>query len=323
MSLLAAAFVFICVLGAIEGLFLVAQARLDPTARKVARQLKLAAAERFDGGAPGRSLVTSRAFSSVPRLNRALGRIALMQRLDRLVLQSGATRPLGFFVLLALVIAVAGFCAAVLFTGSALAGGPAAAVSGALPFLRLLMQKRRRMKKFEAQLPETLDLMARSLRAGHAFVGGLQMAAQEFDDPMGAEMQKTVAQISLGVSVEQALKNLTARVDCRDLKFLAVSIIVQRESGGNLTEILETIATLIRERFKLHGKVRALSAEGKLSAVILTALPFVITFMLAVINPAYPRSLWEDPLGRMLAVVAIIMMAAGVAVMKKMSGIRV
>ncbi len=90
-------------------------------------------------------------------------------------------------------------------------------------------------------------------------------------------MQKTVAQINLGVSVEQALKNLTSRVDCQDLKFLAVAIIIQRESGGNLTEILESIATLIRERFKLHGKVRALSAEGKLSAIILTALPFVIT----------------------------------------------
>jgi tight adherence protein B len=323
MSLLAAAFVFICVLGAIEGLFIVAHARLDPTAKKVARQLKAAAAERFGEGGPGRSVVTPRAFSYVPRLNLILGRIALMQRLDRLLLQAGAARPLGFFVLLALILAVSGFYAAVLCTGSALAGAPAGAVAGALPFAGLLMQKRQRMKKFEAQLPEALDLMARSLRAGHAFVGGLQMAAQEFDDPMGAEMQKAVAQISLGVSVEQALKNLTARVDCQDLKFLAVSIIIQRESGGNLTEILETIAALIRERFKLHGKVRALSAEGKLSAVILTALPFVITFMLAVINPAYPRSLWEDPMGRMLAVAAIIMMAAGVAVMKKMTGIRV
>ena len=232
MSLIAAGFVFICVMCAIEGLFLAAQSKIDPTAKKVRSRLRAAAAERFGGGGEGLSVVHLRVFDSVPGLNRLLSGISIMQKLDRLLLQAGATRPLGFFVLLGLILAVCAAYGATLLTHTALAAIPAAAAGGFAPFINLLMQKKRRMKKFEAQLPEALELMARSLRAGHAFLGGLQMAAQEFDDPMGTEMQKTVAQINLGVSVEQALKNLTSRVDCQDLKFLAVAIIIQRESGG-------------------------------------------------------------------------------------------
>jgi tight adherence protein B len=321
MNLIIAAFVFICVLCMIEGLFVLAQTRWSPMAKKVRRQLQALSAER--SGSEGHSVVLARAFSSVPRLNRMLSGMPVMLKLDRLLLQANSRQSLGVFVLLSLVLGLCGFYAVIPLTRDVFAALPAAMIAGNMPFLCVLMQKKRRMKKFEAQLPEALEMMARSLRAGHAFVGALQTAAQEFDDPMGAEMQKTVAQINFGVSVEQALKNLTGRVDCQDLKFLAVSIIIQRESGGNLTEILESIASLIRERFKLRGKIRALSAEGKLSAIILIALPFAIALMLAVINPAYTGALWRDPVGRRLVFVAIAMMAAGMAVMKKISAIRV
>ena len=173
-------------------------------------------------------------------------------------------------------------------TRNVLCAIPVAAAMGGIPFLHVSMKKKRRMKKFETQLPEALELLARSLRAGHAMVSGLSMVAQEFHDPMGAEIQKTVTSINLGVSVELALKNLTERVDCPDLKFLAVSIIIQRESGGNLSEILETIGNLIRARFKLQGRIRALAAEGKLSALILLGIPFVVAFVLWLFEPCLP-----------------------------------
>ena len=179
------------------------------------------------------------------------------------------------------------------------------------------------MRKFERQLPDALDLVARSLRAGHAFSGGLQMVADEFDDPLGTEFQRTVAQINLGVSIEQALKNLADRVDCPDLKFFAVSVIIQRESGGNLAEILESISSLIRERFRLRGKIRTLTAEGKLSAGILVGIPFFVAFALSFMNPDYVRVLSTDPTGKILVAVALIMMGIGIAWMKKMITLKV
>ena len=179
------------------------------------------------------------------------------------------------------------------------------------------------MRKFERQLPDALDLVARSLRAGHAFSGGLQMVADEFDDPLGIEFQRTVAQINFGLSTEQALKALANRVDCPDLKFFAVSVIIQRESGGNLAEILENISSLIRGRFKLRGKIRTLTAEGKLSAAILIGIPFFIAFALSFINPEYIRVLFTDATGKILVAAALIMMGLGVAWMTKMITLKV
>src|SRR5208283_1574049 len=129
----------------------------------------------------------------------------------------------------------------------------------------ILFKKKQRMKKFETQLPEALELVARTLRAGQAFSGGLGIVSEEFDDPIGTEFERTLDEINFGVSVGEALKNLTLRVDCPDLRFFVVSVSIQRESGGNLSEIIENIAHIVRERFKLMGKIRVLAAEGKMS----------------------------------------------------------
>ncbi len=322
MNLIIAAFIFICVLCIVEGLCLILRSKWDPGVKRVKQQLQSLSAERKANRANG-SIVRNRPLSSIPRLNRMLSSMPLMLKLDTLLLQANSRQPLGVFLLLTFVLGLAGFYLVSTLARDMLPAFPVAIVMGGLPFFRLFMQKKSRMKKFEAQLPEALELMARSLRAGHAFVGGLQMAAQEFDEPIGPEIQKTVAQINLGISVEQALKNLTERVDCQDLKFLAVSIIIQRESGGNLAEILENVGTLIRARAKLRGKIRTFSAEGKMSAIILTGIPFAIALILALINPEYPRVLLTDPIGKALIVVALIMMAVGMAVMKKMIAIKV
>ena len=179
------------------------------------------------------------------------------------------------------------------------------------------------MEKFQRQLPDALDLVARALKAGHAFTGGLRMVAEELGDPIGTEFEKTLNEINFGVGVPEALKNLSNRVDCPDLKFFITSVIIQRETGGNLAEILTKITSLIRERFKLQNRVQVLASEGKLSAIILIAIPFVIALALSVLNPVYIKTLFTDPIGKILVAFALIMMIIGIFVMKRMIQIKV
>ena len=156
-----------------------------------------------------------------------------------------------------------------------------------LPFVFLNIKKSLRLKKFTVQLPDALDLIARSLKAGHSFSSGLKLAAENFPEPLGPEFMATIHEINFGLPVAEALKNLGKRVDCSDLNFFIVATILQRETGGNLAEITQTIATLIRERFKFEDKVRVLSAEGKISAVILIALPVCMFLYLLKMSPEY------------------------------------
>jgi tight adherence protein B len=188
-------------------------------------------------------------------------------------------------------------------------------------YLHLLKQKR--IEKFRSQFPEALDLIARALKAGHSFNSGMKLAADEFDDPLGPEFDETLGEINFGVSVTNALKNLTKRIECLELKYFVVAVILQRETGGNLSEITERLANLIREKFKFQGKVRTLSAEGRLSAVILVLIPFVFATYLHFSNPEYMGLLFSEPIGRIMVGAAVILMAIGILVMKKMVTIKV
>jgi tight adherence protein B len=188
-------------------------------------------------------------------------------------------------------------------------------------YLKLLKQKR--IEKFQKQLPDALDLIARALKAGHAFTGGIKLAADEFDDPLGPEFSETLDEINFGVSVADALKNLAKRIECHEIKYFVVGVILQRETGGNLAELVETLANLIRENFKFQGKVRTLSAEGRLSAIILVVLPFLIGAWIRFSSPEYMDLLITDPIGRIMLAIALIMMIIGIFVMKKMVQIKV
>jgi tight adherence protein B len=179
------------------------------------------------------------------------------------------------------------------------------------------------VEKFKRQLPDGMDLIARALKAGHAFTGGMSLAADEFDDPLGPEFAETLDEINYGVSVGDALKNLAARVDCGEIRYFVVGVILQRETGGNLAELMETLATLIRERFKFDGKVKTLAAEGKLSAIILILLPIGIFGYLWLTNPNFLAPLITEPAGKFMILGAIVMMIMGALVMKKMVDIKV
>ena len=172
-----------------------------------------------------------------------------------------------------------------------------AAGLGALPAGYLYWEKCKRMAKLERQLPEALELMSRALKAGHAFSVGLKLVADETADPIGVEFRRVFEEVSMGVSLPQALQNMTDRLNCLDLKFFVTSVLVQRETGGNLAEIIDSLATLIRKRFELQMKVKALSAEGRFSAIVLFILPLFVGGALFKLNPEYIGLLFTDPFG--------------------------
>ena len=321
MELLIGIVIFILVLGIIEAIYLTFRTIKNPEKSEVRRRLSTLSLATYEN--EDIDILRKKLLSEVPWLNRMLLRIRWTHKMYLLLEQAGTKRPLGFFILVSLLLAVGAFLVGLWFTSYYLILIPSAAIVGSLPFLYIYLKKNQRMKKFESQLPDAMDLIARALKAGHAFPSGLKMVADEFGDPVGTEFDKTVNEINLGGGVVQALKNLLNRVDCPDLNFFVISIILQRETGGNLAEILENIARLIRERFKLHGRIRVLSAEGRLSAIILVALPFFIAFVLVLINPVYITTLIADPLGNIMIGLALLMILMGIFTMKRMIKIEV
>jgi tight adherence protein B len=293
----------------------------NPDRARIRKQLKKISSSRQTDELP--DLMKKRMLSEVPLLNNILLRINMIDRLDRLRYMANARFSAGFFILLSLFFAGAGFLGFYLMKTVTLMSVIFSICLASLPFLYLYIKKNQRMKKFQAQLPESLDLMARSLRAGHAFSTGMKLAADEFDDPLGTEFGMTLDEINFGLGVSDALKNLVHRVDCKDLNFFVVAVILQRETGGNLAEIMENIAYLIRERYKLFGKVRTLAAEGKLSMYVLLALPFFIIGALFIVNPEYIKVLFTEPAGRIMCGIALFMMLLGAFVMKRMVNIKV
>ena len=293
----------------------------NPHRKVIQRRLKTLSSSEYANDS--HDITRKRLLSKVPLLNTILLHTPGVRPLDRLLQQANVQSPLGVFILLAAVLALTGYLAGSLLTINRVIPLIIAASLVGIPFLYVTRKKKKRMDKFQKQLPEGLELIARSLRAGHAFTSGMKLAADEFDDPLGPEFTATLDEINFGVSVSDALKNLARRVDCADLRYFVVAVILQRETGGNLAEIIESIGYIIRERFKLKGKIRILSAEGKLSAIILVAIPFFVIIVLRFTSPEYINALLFEPAGRIMGAVALFMMVMGIFVMKKMINIKV
>ena len=315
--------IFIVVLAVTQSLFMLVRSRFNPEVDRLRKEIKSLSSERAAAG--GVDIVKRRTLSEIPWLNEILLglHVPTLSRMERLLAQGDIRQPLGFYLLLTAVLAAGTGLICFMLTRGIAESILAAALAAPLPWLYVLIRKKKRMARFEAQLPDALEMIARALKAGHAFNGGLQMITMEFADPARTEFRKTLDEINFGVSYEDALRNLAERVDCPDLKFFALSVIIQRQSGGNLAEILEKIGYLIRERFKLHGKVKALTGEARASALILSLLPFFMTAVLFFINRPYIEILFKDPVGRLMVVVAVVMMALGILAMKRMVSIKV
>jgi tight adherence protein B len=192
-----------------------------------------------------------------------------------------------------------------------------------IPFVWLWNKRRVRLKKFSTQLSDALELVARALRAGHSLAAGMHVVAEEMPSPIADEFNRVYEEQNLGISIEDSLKALCDRVPNLDLRFFVTSVLIQRQTGGDLAEILDKIGYVIRERFRILGQVKALTAEGRLSGVILIALPFGLFLMMLHIKPDYIEKLWTHPLGIKMAVTALIMQLLGAVVIKKIVNIKV
>ena len=315
--------IFIVALGLTQMLFILFRSRFSPEVGRLRKEISaLAAGGRQAGGV---DIVKKRTLSEIPWLNARLLNIKAptLNRLERLVMQADAKQPLGFFLLLTAAGAAAAGALVFFLSRSVPASALFAVLAALVPWVYLAMRKKRRLAQFEQQLPDALDMIARSLRAGHAFTGGMQMVVMEFAEPARGEFRKTLDEINFGVSYEDALRNMAGRVDCPDLKFFALSVIIQRQSGGNLAEILDKISGLIRERFKLMGKVKALTGEARISAVILSLLPFFMAAVIFFLNRGYLEILFREPVGRIMVFGALILMGLGIIAMKRMISIKV
>jgi tight adherence protein B len=268
-------------------------------------------------------IVRNESFSDIPWLNDLLMKVRRFQPLRVLHRQADCRVPLGIFVLATPLLALSGFMLVLSMHGPFVVALLLAAVAGALPAGYLYWLKSQRMAMFERQLPEALELVSRALRAGHAFSVGLKLVGDEAADPIGIEFRRVFDEVSMGVALPQALQNMTDRLDCVDLRFFVTSVLVQRETGGNLAEIIDSLAGLIRKRFELQLKVKALSAEGRFSGVVLFCLPLVVGGALYVMNPDYMSTLVTDPIGQNMLMVGSFLMVTGAIIMKRMVAIKV
>jgi len=314
-------FGFLAVVLLLEGLFLLWSDTRSPEVKRVQRRLRVMASG--DHGEGDVSLLKQRMLSSTPKIQRLLLQLPKVQQLDRLLLQSGSSSTVAHLLTVCLLAGFGGALVGVLLRWPwqwAVLMGVALAM---LPIVRLPWMRSRRLHLISSQLPDALDLISRSLRAGHGFSAALGMVGNEAPEPIASEFKATFDEINFGISTKNALSNLATRVPITDLRYFVVAVLIQLETGGNLAELLSMLANLIRERFKLFGKIRVLAAEGKLSAYILTALPFCVAGMIQIVNPGYLTVLWTDPLGIRLVIAALCMMVLGAILMWRIIDIRV
>jgi tight adherence protein B len=192
-----------------------------------------------------------------------------------------------------------------------------------MPYFYVRSKRKARLREVEAQFPDALDFLSRSMRAGHAFSVSLEMLADQSADPLATEIRRVFNEQNLGATVDTALKNLALRVPLIDVGFFVSAVMLQKETGGNLSEILTKLAYVIRERFRLRGRVRAVSSHGRLTGLILTVMPVVLILLLTVVNPGYLKLLVKDPDGRMMIVAAVFGQALGYLFIRKIVNIKV
>jgi tight adherence protein B len=315
-------FLFAAVIFGIEGVYLWWVSSHGDAAQRVARRLQMMS------GTPGRSgerisILKQRRFSRHDFLDRILHRVAVAHHIDQLLVQAGSAWSVERFTLWSL--GSLGLGALVL------AGWPLPAPIRAVlallfvlvPLMLVRRARTRRLVRIEAQLPDAADFIARALRAGHSFTNVLQIVGNELPEPLSGEFRIAREQINYGVPMNEALHNMAERIPLTDLRYLIIAVLIQRETGGNLAEILTSISHIIRSRLKLAAHVRVLSAEGRMSAWILGLLPFALTGMLLLVNPGYVRVLWTDPTGIQLLWGALGMISVGVIWLRKVIRIHI
>jgi tight adherence protein B len=311
---------FLVLLGA--AVFLLSQVLIVPAfgsdsrTRKLLRR-KLREIDAVDVQSEVASLLRQKYLKDLSPLARRLEDTPQMEALRRIIEQSGRTILAHRLVMLAVLIAVGAFALAMVSFGNPLLGLMAFLAGAAAPFVYIFRVRRARLEKFEEQLPDAVDVMKRALRAGHPFNACIKLVAEDMDPPIAREFELTFADVNYGNDVRRALLGMLLRVPSSNLMAVVTAVLIQKETGGNLAEIFDRISQVIRSRFRFGRKVRTLSAEGRMSAWILSLVPIILFGVLWITTPAYLPPLLENPTGQKMLIFAFIMMVVAVFWMRK------
>ena len=317
-----AVLLFAAIILMIEGAYLWWADTHGGGALRVARRLR-SMSEKQRGGVERISILKQRRFSRSDGLDLFLHRLPPARRIDALLQQAGVKWSVAQFL---------GASGALMLVGLALvqpwplplaAQVTLMALLMALPYLLLRRARRARLHKIESQLAEAADFLARAMRAGHSFTNVLQMVGTEMPEPIAGEFRIAHEEINYGVPMHEALSNLAERIPLTDLRYLVIAVLIQREAGGNLAEILGNISHIIRQRLKLVAQVRVLSAEGRMSAWVLGLLPFAVMIMMSLTSPDYISVLWHDPIGVRLLWYGAAMIVLGALWLRRLIHIRI
>jgi tight adherence protein B len=268
-------------------------------------------------------LVREELLSTVPALNRLLVHWSWAERLRDFVRQAGMNEKPGRLLLLAGVLALGGYLGGKDFYHSRLVAASAAAGGAVGPFAFIAFKRSRRLRSFEKTFTEAIDLLGRAVRAGHSFTTGMEMISSELAEPVAGEFRAVFDEQNFGLPLKDALLNLAERVPLIDVRFFVTALLIQKDTGGNLAEILDNLSHVVRERFKVLGEVRTRTAQGRLTAAILIALPPAMMLILRFMNPEYEGLLFTDPLGPYLLGLAAGLQVIGAGLLWKIVHIEV
>ncbi|MEP6570775.1 MAG: type II secretion system F family protein [Acidobacteriota bacterium] len=311
------------------GLFLVVGAYLLAThgsdAKRARLQQRLAEALLHSAHTEDVEVVLARneLMSEIPWVNRSLIRVQaalqLKRMLDQADLHITPSRLIMFSAMAGMLTSLAVSVISVSVVLMVVAGLAAAA----LPFVHVWWTRKKRFNRFLEHLPDALDLMSRALSAGHAFSESMHMVSAEMPEPISTEFRKTYEEQNLGLSLKLALENLTQRIPLLDLRLCVTAVLIQRETGGNLAEILEKVAYTIRERFRIMGDLKTLTTSSRMSAWLLCGLPIFVTIVITVMNPEYMAILWKDQRGHYLIATAMFLQVTGMLIVRKILRIKI
>jgi tight adherence protein B len=280
--------------------------------RELDKRLRDVSGVRADDAVdPASTVVRQEKQGPMPAIDRMVAESPFGGKFKRLIEQSGVKTTPSAIIVGAIGGAIAGFVIAGMFTTQPFAGPLAAIMGLVLPFVWLRYKATRRLKRFEEQFPEALDLLSRAIRAGHAFQTAMGMVADELHEPVGPEFKKTFDQQNFGLPLKDALNELADRVGLLDVRFFVTAVLIQRDTGGNLAEILDNLAHVVRERFKILRQVRVHTAHGRFTGYVLLALPAFLACALMWINPEHMSLLFTERMGQMLIMAAIVMQTVG------------
>ncbi|HEY5177820.1 MAG TPA: type II secretion system F family protein [Terriglobales bacterium] len=269
------------------------------------------------------AIVRQVTFSRVPSIDRFLRNNAIAMRLQLMLDQAKVPWTVGRFFFFSAVLMLIGATIGNWWIPADFFGWIPGIALGAMPLVWVMYRRAGRFRRFNLMLPDAIDLMSRALRAGHALPSALSMVADETSEPLGPEFRRTADELNYGLPFREALLNLERRFPVRDLRFLVTAILVQKESGGNLVALLDKSAAVLRSRIHLAQKVRIFTAQGRLTGVILMALPFICFIALNLVSPGYTRPLFETEIGRKMVYGTIVSLGIGLFLIRRIIRIKV